>query len=102
MTEERIITTNPADGTAPASTHTTIIRDDAPRSHGSILLIGLVLLVVAIAGFLLVSEFATSEAAKDNAIAGAANEVNKAARSVGDAAQNAGEAVEEAAKKVGE
>ena len=101
MSEERITTVETGNSTGPTSAHTTIIRDDAPRSSGAGWLIGIVLVIALIAGFLLVTQTSTSEAAKDNAIAEAAGSVGDAAESVGNAAQNAGEAVENAAKKAG-
>jgi hypothetical protein len=56
----------------------------------------LLVLGVAIVGFLFINQMSSAEVTKDNAIAGAANEVGQAANQVGEAAQNTGEAVEEA------
>lgn len=88
MTEERITETETPSG----NTHTThtVIHDDAPRSGGgSGWLIALVLIVVAIVGFYLFSQQSDSEIARDNAIAGAANDVGEAAQNVGEAAKDA-------------
>lgn len=74
------------------STHTTII-DDGRGSGGSGWLIALILLVAVIGGFYLWSRYGDSEAAKNNAIAGAAKDVGDAAGQVGDAAQDAANAV---------
>ncbi len=65
---------------------------------GCQVLVVLILLVlgVAIVGFLFINQMSSAEVTKDNAIAGAANEVGQAANQVGEAAQNTGEAVEEA------
>ena len=103
MTEERITTTKAPDGTPTATSHTTIIREGEPRrsSGGAGWLIAVVLIIAVIAGIYILSQGSASEAAKDNAIAGAANEVGEAAGKIGDAAGQAGEAVENAADKVG-
>lgn len=88
VTEERITEVETPSG----NTHTThtVVHDDAPRSGGgSGWLIALVLIVVAIVGFYLFSQQSDSEIARDNAIAGAANEVGEAAQNVGDAAKDA-------------
>ena len=88
MTEERITETETPSG----NTHTThtVIHDDAPRSRGgSGWLIALVLIVVAIAAFYLFSQQSNSEIARDNAIAGAADDVGEAAQNVGEAAKEA-------------
>lgn len=70
------------------STHTTII-DDGRSGGGSGWLFALILLVAVIGGFYLWSRYGDSEAAKDNAIAGAARDVGNAAEQVGDAAEEA-------------
>ena len=90
MAEERIITTDPA---APATaTHTTVIRDSG-RSGGSGvgILFALVLLVAVIAGVYLFSQNSSSETAKDNAIAQAADQVGETAAKVGNAVDSAAE-----------
>ncbi|MGH6785846.1 MAG: hypothetical protein ACREBO_03365 [Novosphingobium sp.] len=73
-------------------THTTII-DDGRSGGGSGWLIALVLLVAVIGGFFLWSRYGDNEAAKNNAIAGAAQDVGDAAQQVGDAAQDAANSV---------
>lgn len=83
MVEERTTTTD-GEGTV----HTTII-DDRPRSGGSGLLIALVLVIAAIAGFYLYSRSSGNEAIKDNAVAEAAKDVGNAAQQVGNAAEDA-------------
>jgi NADPH-dependent curcumin reductase CurA len=92
MTEERITETRTPDGNT--HTHTTVISDGEPRSGGgskwAMVLVVLVLGVLAIWAF---TQFGESEAAKDNAIAGAANEVGEAAGQVGDAAQDAADSI---------
>lgn len=94
MTEERITRVeDPATGEAH-TTHTTVIRDEEPRSGGGMGLIGLlVILVLAVIGFFIWQNQNNSEIAANNAVAEAANEV-------GDAAQQAGDAVENAADEV--
>lgn len=94
MTEERITETH----TPAGDTHTThtVITDDGRRSGGSGWLIALGLIALVIVGIYLFTQMSGAEVAKDNAIAGAANEVGEAAGQVGDAAQNAGEAVDDA------
>lgn len=95
MTEERIIETTDSVG----NTHTThtVVTDNAPRSGGGTnWLLILLVLVVAIVGIFFLTQMNNAEVAKDNAVAGAAEEVGQAAGQVGEAAQNAGEAVEDA------
>jgi uncharacterized protein HemX len=94
MTEERITETTDAAG----NTHTThtVVSDGESRRSGTNWVLVLLVLGVAIVGFLFISQMNGAEVAKDNAIAGAANEVGQAASQVGEAAQNTGEAVEEA------
>jgi hypothetical protein len=94
MTEERITETTDAAG----NTHTThtVVSDGATSRGGTNWGIILLVLVVAIVGIFFLTQMNSAEVAKDNAIAGAANEVGEAAGQVGDAAQNAGEAVEDA------
>jgi len=78
MAEERIITTD-----AP---HTTVVHDSGRSGGGAGWFIGIVLVLVLIAGLYFFTQMSGSESAKDNAIANAANQV-------GDAAQKAGDAV---------
>jgi hypothetical protein len=86
MTEERITEVE----TPAGNTHTThtVVTDGEPRSSGSGWLIALVLIVALVAGFFIFSNMSGSEVAKDNAIAGAAEDVGNAAQQVGDAAQD--------------
>jgi hypothetical protein len=91
MVEERITT---VEGEGTPSTHTTVIRDgESTRSGGGGIIIALVLLVAVIGGIYLFSQTNSSEVAKDNAIANAANEVGDAANSVGEAVDSAADNV---------
>lgn len=94
MTEERITETTDAAG----NTHTThtVVTDNEGRSGGTSWGLIIILIVLAIGAFVVFSQMSDAEVAKDNAVAGAAEQVGEAANQVGDAAQNAGEAVEEA------
>lgn len=87
MVEERITEVETPSG----DTHTThtVVTDGEPRSGGAGWLIALLLIVALVAGFLIFSNMSGSEVAKDNAIAGAAQDVGEAAQNVGDAAQDA-------------
>lgn len=91
MVEERITEVE----TPTGNTHTThtVVHDGEARRGGAGWLIALLLIVALVAGFLIFSNMSGSEVAKDNAIAGAAEDV-------GNAAQQAGEAVENAADNV--
>jgi flagellar basal body-associated protein FliL len=93
MVEERITTVE--NGTAAPSTHTTIIHDGEPaRSGGGSTMIVVLLLVVAlVAGLYIYNRSTSSEAAKDNAVAGAANSVSDAAAKMGNAAENAADKI---------
>ncbi|MET1756567.1 hypothetical protein ABVV53_14075 [Novosphingobium sp. RD2P27] len=87
MVEERITTT---DSTGAPTSHTTVIRDEPRRSGGgATMLLAIALIVPVIAGIYLFSQSTSSEAAKDNAIAGAASSVGDAAEQVGAAAESA-------------
>lgn len=92
MVEERITT---VEGGSGPSTHTTVIRDGetSKSSGGAGILMALVLLVAVIGGIYIFSQMSSSESAKDNAIASAANEVGDAANSVGNAVDSAAEKV---------
>ena len=89
MTEEHITTTNIQDG--QTQTHTTVVRDGG--GSGNTWLIALLALVAIGLAIWAFSAFGTAEVAKDNAVAGAAEEVGQAAEQIGDAAQEVGEAV---------
>jgi hypothetical protein len=67
----------------------TVIVETPNRSSGSGWVIALVLIVALIVGVVFFTQMSGSEAAKDNAIANAAQDVGQAAQSVGDAAQDA-------------
>ena len=69
--------------------NTVIVESPERSSRGSGWIIALVLLVALIIAVVFFSRMSGSEAAKDNAIANAANEVGAAAKDVGDAAQEA-------------
>lgn len=112
MTEQRITTieeqraADPATGQAPpphtTHSHTTVIADE-PRSGGMGKWVMIAILLVL--GFLAVLAFtqmSDAEAAKDNAIAGAAESVGGAAEQVGEAAGQMGEAAQDAAQNLGE
>jgi flagellar basal body-associated protein FliL len=68
--------------------HTVIVETDR-SGGGSGWIIALVLIVALIIGVVFFSRMSGSEAAKDNAIANAANNVGSAAKDVGNAAQDA-------------
>ncbi len=88
MVEERI-TTVQGDGAAP-TTHTTVVHDSEPRrSSGGTVLLAIVIAIAVIAGICVFSQSTSSEAAKDNAVAGAAQSVGNAAEKVGSAVDNA-------------
>lgn len=95
MAEERITTVEPADGSPSTTTHTTIVRDGdpAPRSGGAGWLIAIVLIIAVIAGIYLFSQSNASNAVKNDAIAGAAEDVGNAAGQVGDAVEGAADSV---------
>jgi len=87
MTEERITEISTPD--TNTHTHTTVITDQ-PRSGGGfkwVMLLALV--VVGIGAFLVFSQMGDAEAAKDNSVADAAQQVGEAAGQVGDAAEQA-------------
>ena len=87
MSEERITRTETPDGNT--HTETTIVRDREPAGGGSKAWVFLAILaIVAIVGFLVISQVSDAEIARDNAIAGAANDVGDAAQKAGDAAED--------------
>ena len=91
MTEERITEVRTPEGDTH-TTHTTVVSDE-PRGGGSGWLIALVLIIALVVGIWAFSTMGGAEVAKDDAIAGAANDVGDAAQSVGDAAQDAADSV---------
>ncbi|MEO6091705.1 MAG: hypothetical protein ABIT04_01880 [Novosphingobium sp.] len=64
--------------------HTTVIREGG-ASGGAGWLIAIVLLIAVIAGIYFFSQMSNSQAVKDNAVAGAAQDVGNAASKVGNA-----------------
>lgn len=92
MTEERITETTDTAGNTQ-TTHT-IVTEGGRSGGGTNWLLIMLVLGVAFVGLLFLSQTNSSEVAKDDAIAAAANEVGEAANQVGEAAQDAGEAVE--------
>lgn len=88
MTEERITETWTPDGNV--HTHTTVITDQPRSGGGGIKWIGLLVLIgVAVAGVLIFTRMSDAEAAKDTAVAEAAEDVGNAAGQVGEAAEQA-------------
>ena len=87
MTEERITEVETPSG----NTHTThtVVTDGEPRRGGSGWLIALALIIAAVVAFVVFGNASESEVAKDNAIAGAAENVGEAAQNVGEAAKDA-------------
>jgi uncharacterized protein HemX len=90
MTDEIRTTTH--ETTRPGDT--TIIRETRTGGGGG-WAIAIVLVLALIAGIWFFSRTSSSEAAKDNAITNAANNVGEAARDVGAAAQDAADNVKE-------
>ena len=77
---------------APA--HTTVIHERGSSGSGTGIILAVVLLIAVIGGIYLFSQTDSSEAAKDDAIAEAANSVGSAADQVGDAADRAADNIE--------
>ncbi len=88
MAEERITTVETPAGDTH-TTHTTVIDDGARSGGGSGWFIGLILILALVAGIYFFTQSNNSQAAKDNAIAGAANNIGDAAKKAGNAAQDA-------------
>lgn len=81
-------TRTPAGDTHTTTTH--VVRDGETASGGGgkwVLL--LVVAVLAVLAFVAFTQMSDAEIAKDNAVAGAADDVGEAAGQVGDAAQDA-------------
>ena len=94
MTEERITeTTTPSGNTH--TTHTVVSDDGAGKGGANWVMILLVVLALVIGGYFLMQQTG-AEVAKDNAIAGAAEEVGEAAGQIGEAAENVGDAAQDA------
>lgn len=93
MTERH--TTETTDRAGNTTTHTVVTDNDTPKSGGTSWGLLVLLAVVAIAAIVIFSQMSNSEVTKDNAVAGAADQVGEAAGQIGDAAQNAGDAVQE-------
>jgi hypothetical protein len=91
MVEERITQIETPAG--DTRTHTTVISDSPRSGGGATWLILLLLVVLAAVAVFYLSGMSGSEAAKDNAIADAAQDVGAAAGQVGDAAQDAADSV---------
>ena len=90
MAEERITEVHTPSG--GSHTHTTVVSE--PRSGGGATwLVVLLLVVLAAIAVYYLSGIGSSEAAKDNAIAEAAEDVGNAAGQVGEAAQDAADSV---------
>lgn len=89
MSDERITTyETPA---AERSTERTTIIHDAPSrgSGGAVWIFGIILLIAVLAVVYFLSTQSDSEVVRDNAVAGAAEQVGDAAQKVGTAAENA-------------
>jgi hypothetical protein len=85
MSEERTTTYE-----TPAAERTTIIHDGPSRgSGGAVWIFGIVLLIAILAVVYFMSTQTDSEVVRDNAIAGAAEQVGDAAQQAGNAAENA-------------
>jgi flagellar basal body-associated protein FliL len=88
MAEERVTEVETPAGNT--HTHTTVIADgERSGGGGAMWIIVLLLIIVAAVAIYFFSGMSGSEAAKDDAIANAANQVGEAAQQAGDAAQDA-------------
>lgn len=86
MADERITTYE----TPEAHHTTTIVHEDSSRgSGGAVWMFGIVLLIAVLAAVYFLSTRSDSEAAKDNAVTNAAEQVGTAATKVGTAAEEA-------------
>ncbi len=102
MTEERITEVSSESPTGNTHTHTTVVRDAEPSSGGSKWVLILIVLVLGAGALFVFSQMGGAEAAKDNAVAGAAADVGNAANEVGEAAQGVGDAARDAADNLSE
>jgi hypothetical protein len=85
MSEERTTTHE-----TPVAERTTIIHDQPSRDGGgAVWIFGIVLLIAVLAAVYFLATRSDSEAVKDNAVAGAAEQVGDAAQKVGNAAETA-------------
>ncbi|MXO64649.1 hypothetical protein [Altericroceibacterium endophyticum] len=92
MTEERITKVETPDG--ETHTETTIITErDQPRSRMSVWFVMFVVVVAVIVALWAFNKMGTAEVAKDNAIAGAADDVGAAAGQIGNAAEDVANSV---------
>lgn len=96
MTEPRTTRNDTSDSAARVQT---IVIEEPPRASGLsgwfVLFLVLLAVVVAVWAF---TQLGAGQAARDQAIAEAADEVGQAAQQVGDAAQSAGEAIDGATR----
>lgn len=99
MVEERITTVESPSGEQAPVHHTTVISDGEGRRGSPGWFVGIVVLLALIAGIYFFTGMSTSESAKDNAIANAANEVGTAANKAGTAVEQAGTAAKDAADR---
>lgn len=83
---DKIIEEHPADGTG--ATHTTVIHEGR-RSSGTGIVMAVIVLIAVIGGLYLFSQSSSSDAAKDDAVAEAANKVGNAATKIGNSAEEA-------------
>jgi hypothetical protein len=79
----------------PAAEHTTIIHEETSRDGGggAVWVFGFLLLIAVLAAVYFLSTRSDSEAVKDNAVAGAAQQVGDAAQKIGNAAETAADNV---------
>lgn len=90
MTEERITETETPSGET-YTTHTIVTER---RGGGGGWIIGIVVLLIAVAGLYFISQMSDFEVGKNNAMTEAAGDVGDAADKVGESADRVGEAVE--------
>ena len=91
MAEERITEVETPSG--GSHTHTTVVSEPRSGGGGAMWVIVLLLIIAGAIAVFYLSGLGRSEAAKDDAIAGAAEDVGNAAEQVGAAAQDAADAV---------
>jgi len=81
-----------------ADDRTIIVESPSRGRSGSGWIIALVLVVALIVGAVFIGQMTSSQTARNDAIANAAQDVGQAARNVGAAARNAGDAAQTAAR----